>query len=125
MLETALPTALVAPPTMLPAELVTRDSPSCAFPAVSFTPSFAWLAREDTASLAASVLDEAARRCIAHLDCLSTIRGSIAADILKDAIETQVFLNGELMLPFVSLEIWQELSARAKIRCEARELHRN
>ena len=74
--ETALPAAFEALLMALPAELVTLERPCCAFEVASDALSFAWVARWDTASVAASVVEEAARLWTAHLDCRSASRGS-------------------------------------------------
>jgi len=62
---------------VLPAELVTRERPCCAFPATSDALSLAFVAVEE-AALAASEVVEAARRWSSHLDCLTGSRTSLA-----------------------------------------------
>ncbi len=71
--EAALLADSAAPVMALPAELVTRERPCCAFPAMLDAPSLAFVAVEE-AALVASVVVEAARRCSSHLGCLSDNR---------------------------------------------------
>jgi hypothetical protein len=52
---------LLALDSALPAELVTLERPCCAWLAACEAPSFALLAPEETALVAASVVDDAAR----------------------------------------------------------------
>ena len=79
--DTALLAEFAAPLMALPAELVTRDRPCCAFPAYSDAPSFALVAVLE-AVLAASEVVEAVRRWRIHLDCRSASRGARGADIV-------------------------------------------
>lgn len=76
-----------------PAELVTLESPcwalpaaSCALPAASDAPSLALDAPVEAALLAVSVVLDAARRWIIHLDCLSASRGTAADGMMMREI---------------------------------------
>ena len=63
-----------------PAELVTRESPSCALEAVCWAVSLALVAPED-AALAASSVVEAARLWRKNLDCRTASRGSMGVSM--------------------------------------------
>ena len=89
----ALPARLKAPP----AELVTLDSPCCALLATCDALSFALLALEETASVAASVVDDAARLWRTHRDCRIASRGRKIEDMITRVVRSQCCFNGQLL----------------------------
>lgn len=96
MPDTALLAVFAALPATLPAEVVTLESPCCALPAASETPSLAFAAVDETALVASEVVDWA-RRWSIHLDCRRASRGRKGEDMVSKKEKVDNSSNGSCL----------------------------